>query len=43
MSNLQECLLIQLQRKEQTPDTERAANMIENAFEQFTKKHYQEV
>ncbi len=35
--NLQECLLIQLQRKEQTPDTERAANMIENAFEQFTK------
>jgi len=24
--NLQECLLIQLQRKEQTPDTERAAN-----------------
>ena len=41
--NLQECLLIQLQRKEQTPDTERAANMIENAFEQFTKKHYQKL
>ena len=41
--NLQECLLIQLQRKEQTPDTERTANMIENAFEQFTKKHYQKL
>ena len=41
--NLQECLLIQLQRKEQTPDTERAANMIGNAFEQFTKKHYQKL
>ena len=41
--NLQECLLIQLQRKEQTPDTERAANMIENAFDQFTKKHYQKL
>jgi len=41
--NLQECLLIQLQRKEQTPDTERAANMIKNAFEQFTKKHYQKL
>ena len=32
-----------MQRKEQTPDTERAANMIENAFEQFTKKHYQKL
>lgn len=41
--NLQECLLIQLQRKEQTPHTERAADMIENAFEQFTKKHYQKL
>ena len=41
--NLQECLLIQLQRKEQTPDTERAVDLIENAFEQFTKKHYQKL
>ena len=41
--NLQECLLIQLQRKEQTPDTERAADLIENAFEQFTKKHFQKL
>jgi RNA polymerase sigma-54 factor len=41
--DLQECLLIQLQRKAQTPNTELAASMIENAFEQFTKKHYQKL
>ena len=41
--DLQECLLIQLQRKIQTPNTELAAAMIENAFEQFTKKHYQKL
>lgn len=41
--DLQECLLIQLRRKVQTPNTELAASMIENAFEQFTKKHYQKL
>ena len=41
--DLQECLLIQLYRKVQTPNTELAAAMIENAFEQFTKKHYQKL
>ena len=41
--NLQECLLIQLQRKTHTPNTELAAAMIENAFEQFSKKHYQKL
>ncbi len=41
--DLQECLLIQLQRKVQTPNTELALVMIENAFEQFTKKHYQKL
>ncbi|MGB1370822.1 MAG: RNA polymerase factor sigma-54 [Flavobacteriaceae bacterium] len=41
--DLQECLLIQLQRKVKTPNTELAAAMIENAFEQFTKKHYQKL
>lgn len=41
--DLQECLLIQLQKKVQTPNTELAAAMIENAFEQFTKKHYQKL
>jgi len=38
--NLQECLSIQLHRKEKTLDIELAINIIDNAFEQFTKKHY---
>ncbi|AXT18874.1 RNA polymerase sigma-54 factor [Flavobacteriaceae bacterium AU392] len=39
--NLQECLLIQLQRKSQNSNIELAIEIIEKAFEQFTKKHYQ--
>ncbi|MCF8274181.1 MAG: RNA polymerase factor sigma-54 [Flavobacteriaceae bacterium] len=38
--NLQECLSIQLHRKEKTLDIELAINIIDQAFEQFTKKHY---
>jgi RNA polymerase sigma-54 factor len=38
--NLQECLLIQLQRKAKTPNVELAIKIIDKAFEQFTKKHY---
>lgn len=38
--NLQECLSIQLHRKEQNPDIELACEIIDKAFEQFTKKHY---
>lgn len=38
--NLQECLSIQLHRKEQNPDVELATEIIDNGFEQFTKKHY---
>jgi RNA polymerase sigma-54 factor len=41
--NLQECLLIQLHRKTQNPNVELATNIIEKAFEQFTKKHYQKL
>jgi RNA polymerase sigma-54 factor len=41
--DLQECLLIQLQRKTQTQHTEYAIKIIENAFEQFSKKHYQKL
>ncbi len=41
--NLQECLSIQLHRKEKTPDCLLAINIIDNAFEQFTKKHYQKL
>ena len=38
--NLQECLSIQLHRKEKNPDVELAIEIIDTAFDQFTKKHY---
>ena len=41
--NLQECLSIQLHRKEKTFNVELAIKIIDNAFEQFTKKHYQKL
>ena len=41
--SLQECLSIQLHRKEKTVDTELAINIIDNAFDQFTKKHYKKM
>lgn len=41
--NLQECLSIQLHRKEKNPDVELAIQIIDTAFEQFTKKHYKKL
>jgi RNA polymerase sigma-54 factor len=41
--NLQECLSIQLHRKEKYPDIELACNIIDKAFDQFTKKHYKKL
>ncbi|NRD18926.1 RNA polymerase factor sigma-54 [Winogradskyella eckloniae] len=41
--NLQECLSIQLHRKEQHPDVDMAIAIIDKAFEQFTKKHYKKL
>lgn len=41
--NLQECLSIQLHRKEKNPDVELAIEIIDNAFDQFTKKHYKKL
>ena len=41
--NLQECLLIQLERKEQSPKIVLASEVLEKSFEQFTKKHYQKL
>jgi RNA polymerase sigma-54 factor len=41
--NLQECLSIQLHRKEKKPDVELAIEIIDKAFEQFTKKHYKKL
>ncbi|TJY34599.1 RNA polymerase factor sigma-54 [Pontimicrobium aquaticum] len=41
--DLQECLSIQLRRKTPTPNIELAQNIIDKAFEQFTKKHYKKL
>ena len=41
--NLQECLLIQLERKEATPSAMLATQIIDQAFDQFTKKHYKKL
>ena len=41
--NLQECLQIQLQRKTQNADVELALDIIEKAFDHFTKKHYKKL
>ncbi|MEM6514736.1 MAG: RNA polymerase factor sigma-54 [Bacteroidota bacterium] len=41
--NLQECLSIQLHRKEKSPEIELAIEIIDKAFDQFTKKHYQKL
>lgn len=38
--DLQECLLIQLNKKTQSPLIKVAKKIIENHFEQFSKKHY---
>ena len=40
---LEECLLLQLKRKEVTPSIELAIQLLEKSFEQFTKKHYQKL
>lgn len=41
--NLQECLLIQLERLEQNPNTRLAYRIIDEQFDEFTKKHYQKI
>ena len=41
--SLQECLLIQLNRKEQTRPVSLAKDIIEKSFDQFSKKHYQKL
>ena len=38
--SLDECLILQLKRKENTPSVELAIDILERSFEQFTKKHY---
>ena len=41
--DLQECLIIQLERKTQNANVELALNIIKKAFDQFTKKHYKKL
>lgn len=38
--DLQECLLIQLRKRDQTPSIKKAINVVEDHLEEFTKKHY---
>ncbi len=42
-SSLQECLLLQLERKEKSDATDIAIKIIENYFEEFSKKHYDKI
>jgi RNA polymerase sigma-54 factor len=42
--NIQECLLLQLQRKpEQTKDVIQATEVVKNHMEEFSKKHYEKI
>jgi len=41
--SLEECLIIQLKRKETSPNIELAISILEKSFEQFTKKHYKKL
>src|SRR5690606_9264827 len=38
--SLEECLILQLKRKERKPSVELAIEILEKSFDQFTKKHY---
>ncbi len=41
--SLEECLIIQLKRKEINPNIEKAISILVKSFEQFTKKHYKKL
>ena len=41
--SLEECLIIQLSRKEQNKEIELATLILEKSFDQFTKKHYKKL
>ncbi|PIB28984.1 RNA polymerase factor sigma-54 [Maribacter sp. 4G9] len=41
--SLEECLIIQLERKELTPSIELAISILKKSFNQFTKKHYKKL
>jgi RNA polymerase sigma-54 factor len=41
--NLQECLMLQLERRSETPSVKRALKIVEDYFNDFIKKHYQKL
>ncbi|PHR13925.1 MAG: RNA polymerase sigma-54 factor [Aequorivita sp.] len=41
--DLQECLLLQLERKEQTPSVALAIDILDDSFDHFSKKHYKKL
>ncbi|MDR3260542.1 MAG: RNA polymerase factor sigma-54 [Tannerella sp.] len=41
--NLQECLLLQLERKTQTPYTQQAIEILRDHFDAFARKHYEKI
>lgn len=41
--NLQECLILQLERKPKSPNTSMALEVLEEYFEAFTRKHYSKI
>ncbi len=41
--DLQECLLLQLERKEQNPAVALAIEILEDSFDHFSKKHYKKL
>ena len=42
-TSLEECLILQLKRKELTASVELATTILEKSFEQFSKKHYKKL
>lgn len=42
-SNLQECLYLQIERKEPSPSVNNAKQIISQFFEEFSKKHYDKI
>lgn len=42
-TSLEECLIIQLKRKNHTASTDLAIEILKKSFEQFTKKHYKKL
>jgi RNA polymerase sigma-54 factor len=42
-TSLQECLILQLERKTSTESIQLALNIVKNAFDQFSKKHYKKL